>query len=233
MNKDISNSWEKYLGPEFDKAYFKKLEQFVDSEYQEYEIYPPQDSIYRAFNTCSFEDIKVVILGQDPYHGPNQANGLAFSVNDQMKFPPSLRNIYKELNKDLNIPISSKGNLEYWAKQGVLLINATLTVRAKEAGSHQKKGWEEFTDAAIKALSEKREKLVFILWGSYAHKKGLQIDESKHHIIKSVHPSPLSAHRGFFGSQPFSKTNMYLKEQNLAPINWELKDENTQTNLKF
>lgn len=225
MNKNISDSWKDHLSLEFDKTYFKRLEQFVDDEYQENEVYPPQESIFRAFNTCPFEEIKVVILGQDPYHGPNQANGLAFSVNDKMRFPPSLRNIYKELNKDLNIPISSKGNLESWAKQGVLLINATLTVRANEAGSHQKKGWEEFTDAAIKALSEKRKKLVFILWGSYAHKKGLQIDQSKHHIIKSVHPSPLSAHRGFFGSKPFSQTNSYLKAQNIEPINWELKSE--------
>ena len=225
MNKNISDSWKKYLNPEFDKTYFKQLEQFVDSEYQEHEIYPPQEHIFKAFNTCPFQNIKVIILGQDPYHGSNQANGLAFSVNDKMKFPPSLRNIYKELNKDLNIPISSKGNLEDWAKQGVLLINATLTVKANEAGSHQNKGWEKFTDAVINTLSQKREKLVFILWGSYAHKKGLQIDKSKHHIIKSAHPSPLSAHRGFFGSKPFSQTNTYLRAQNLEPIDWVLKPE--------
>ena len=225
MNKNISDSWKKYLNPEFDKTYFKQLEQFVDSEYQEHEIYPPQEHIFKAFNTCPFQNIKVIILGQDPYHGSNQANGLAFSVNDKMKFPPSLRNIYKELNKDLNIPISSKGNLEDWAKQGVLLINATLTVKANEAGSHQNKGWEKFTDAVISTLSQKREKLVFILWGSYAHKKGLQIDKSKHHIIKSAHPSPLSAHRGFFGSKPFSQTNTYLRAQNLEPIDWVLKPE--------
>ncbi|MFT5749386.1 MAG: uracil-DNA glycosylase [Ancylomarina sp.] len=231
MDKNISDSWKEHLSPEFDKGYFKQLEQFVDDEYQENEIYPPQELIFKAFNTCPFEDIKVVILGQDPYHGPNQANGLAFSVNDKMRFPPSLRNIYKELNKDLNIPISSKGNLEDWAKQGVLLINATLTVKANEAGSHQHKGWEEFTDAAIKALSEKREKLVFILWGSYAHKKGLQIDRKKHFILKSAHPSPLSAHRGFFKSQPFSQTNTYLKEQGLEPIDWELKSEEEQKTL--
>jgi len=233
MNKNISESWKVHLETEFEKPYFKQLERFVDNEYQEHEIFPPQEFIFKAFNTCPFEDIKVVILGQDPYHGPKQANGLAFSVNNEMKFPPSLRNIYKEINKDLNIPISSKGNLEDWAKQGVLLINATLTVRANEAGSHQKKGWEEFTDAAIKALSEKREKLVFILWGSYAQKKGIQIDNNKHHIIKSAHPSPLSAHRGFFGSKPFSQTNNYLIKQGLKPIDWELKSEMTQKSLDF
>ena len=233
MNKNINESWKKYLEAEFEKPYFKQLERFVDNEYQEHEIYPPQELIFRAFNSCSFNQIKVVILGQDPYHGPKQANGLAFSVNDEMKFPPSLRNIYKEMNQDLNIPISSKGNLEDWAKQGVLLINATLTVRANEAGSHQKKGWEEFTDAAIKALSEQREQLVFILWGSYAQKKGAQIDSTKHHIIKSAHPSPLSAHRGFFGSKPFSQTNKYLREQGLEPINWELKHESVQKSLNF
>jgi len=233
MNKNINESWKKYLEAEFEKPYFKQLERFVDNEYQEHEIYPPQELIFRAFNSCSFNQIKVVILGQDPYHGPKQANGLAFSVNDEMKFPPSLRNIYKEMNQDLNIPISSKGNLEDWAKQGVLLINATLTVRANEAGSHQKKGWEEFTDAAIKALSEQREQLVFILWGSYAQKKGAQIDSTKHHIIKSAHPSPLSAHRGFFGSKPFSQTNKYLREQGLEPINWELKHESAQKSLNF
>jgi len=233
MNKNINESWKKYLEAEFEKPYFKQLERFVDNEYQEHEIYPPQELIFRAFNSCSFNQIKVVILGQDPYHGPKQANGLAFSVNDEMKFPPSLRNIYKAMNQDLNIPISSKGNLEDWAKQGVLLINATLTVRANEAGSHQKKGWEEFTDAAIKALSEQREQLVFILWGSYAQKKGSQIDSTKHHIIKSAHPSPLSAHRGFFGSKPFSQTNRYLREQGLEPINWELKHESAQKSLNF
>jgi len=233
MHKNINDSWKAHLETEFDKSYFKQLEHFVDDEYQEHEIYPPQELIFKAFNSCPFEDIKVVILGQDPYHGPKQANGLAFSVNDEMKFPPSLRNIYKEINKDLNIPISSKGNLEDWAKQGVLLINATLTVRANEAGSHQKKGWEEFTDAAIKALSEKREKLVFILWGSYAQKKGVQIDSSKHHIIKSAHPSPLSAHRGFFGSKPFSQTNNYLTKQGLEPIDWELKNKIEQKSLDF
>lgn len=233
MHKNISDSWKAHLETEFEKSYFKQLEDFVDIEYQDHEVYPPQEFIFKAFNTCSFEDIKVVILGQDPYHGPNQANGLAFSVNDEMKFPPSLRNIYKELQSDLNIPISSKGNLEDWAKQGVLLINATLTVRANKAGSHQKKGWEEFTDAAIKALSEKRDKLVFILWGSYAQKKGIQIDANKHYIIKSAHPSPLSAHRGFFGSKPFSQTNNYLTKQGLKPIDWELKHENAQTSLNF
>ncbi|RXQ87760.1 uracil-DNA glycosylase [Ancylomarina salipaludis] len=233
MDKNISEGWKAQLESEFEKPYFKKLERFVDDEYQNNEIYPPQNLIFRAFNSCPFNHIKVVILGQDPYHGPNQANGLAFSVNDEMRFPPSLRNIYKEMNQDLNIPISSKGNLDDWAKQGVLLINATLTVRANEAGSHQKKGWEEFTDAAIKVLSEKREKLVFILWGSYAQKKGEQIDSKKHHIIKSAHPSPLSAHRGFFGSKPFSQANKYLIKQGLEPIDWDLKHENAQRSLNF
>jgi len=233
MDLNISNSWKNHLEQEIEKPYFIKLKRFIDEEYQDKEIYPPRELIFKAFEACPFDKVKVVILGQDPYHGPDQANGLSFSVNDNMKYPPSLRNIYKELKNDLDLPMSQSGNLEQWAKQGVLLLNATLTVRANEAGSHQKMGWEDFTDAAIKALSEKREKLVFVLWGSYAQKKGSQIDAGKHHIIKSAHPSPLSAHRGFFGSKPFSQTNKFLIEQGLDPIDWELKYENAQTSLDF
>lgn len=223
MEININNSWNNHFEHEFEKPYFSELSQFIDDEYQDKKIYPPKELIFRAFETCPFDKVKVVILGQDPYHGPDQANGLGFSVNDNMKYPPSLRNIYKELKNDLDLPMSQKGNLEQWAHQGVLLINATLTVRANEAGSHQKKGWEDFTDAAIKALSEEKENLVFILWGAYAQKKGAQIDKKKHLVLESTHPSPLSAHRGFLGCKHFSKTNTYLQKQGLEAIDWEVK----------
>ncbi|MFA6361719.1 MAG: uracil-DNA glycosylase, partial [Candidatus Shapirobacteria bacterium] len=217
----IEASWKKVLQQEFDEEYFGKLVEFVKSEYQKSTIYPPAEFIFNAFNLTSFDKVKVVILGQDPYHDVNQANGLAFSVNDEIKIPPSLVNIYKEIESDLGQKTLNKnGNLENWAKQGVLMLNATLTVQAHMAGSHQNKGWENFTDAVIKILSEQKENLVFILWGSYAQKKGSVINESKHLVIKSVHPSPLSAYNGFFGSKPFSQTNAYLIFNDKEPINW-------------
>lgn len=220
MEVTIESSWKKVLKEEFDKPYFKNLTEFVKSEYQSQIIYPPGNKIFAAFDQTSFEKVNVVIIGQDPYHGPNQANGLCFSVQDGIPFPPSLRNIFKELNSDLGLPIPQSGNLERWANQGVFLLNATLTVRASQAGSHQKKGWEEFTDVVIQKLSGEKEKLVFILWGAYAQKKGNVIDPSKHLVIKSAHPSPLSAHNGFFGSKPFSQTNHFLKSIGKSEIDW-------------
>lgn len=220
MDVKIESSWKEALKDEFDKPYFKQLVEFVKSEYQSQTVYPPGNRIFSAFDFTPFDEVEVVIIGQDPYHGPNQANGLSFSVADDVRHPPSLQNIFKELNDDLNVPIPQSGNLERWAKQGVLMLNATLTVRGSQAGSHQNKGWEIFTDAVIKNLSDKKEKLVFILWGAYAQKKGSIIDASKHFIIKSAHPSPFSAYNGFFGSKPFSKTNEYLKNNNLNEIKW-------------
>lgn len=221
MDVKIEESWKKVLQKEFDEDYFFKLVEFVKSEYQKSAVYPPAKFIFNAFELTPFDKVKVVILGQDPYHGPNQANGLAFSVNDGVKIPPSLINIYKEIEKDLGQKtINTNGNLENWAKQGVLMLNATLTVQANMAGSHQKKGWEKFTDTVIKVLSDQKENLVFILWGSYAQNKGSIIDESKHLVIKSAHPSPLSAYNGFFGSKPFSQTNTYLIFKEKEPINW-------------
>lgn len=220
MNVQIEPSWKTKLADEFEKPYFKKLADFVRDEYQQTRIYPPPKQVFSAFDHAPFDKVRVVILGQDPYHGPGQANGLCFSVSDGVKIPPSLRNIYKELESDLGIPPKETGDLEHWAEQGVFLLNATLTVRASQAGSHQKKGWEEFTDAVIQKLSDEKEKLVFILWGAYAHRKGGIINETKHLIIKSPHPSPFSADRGFFGSKPFSKTNDYLELQGFEPINW-------------
>lgn len=220
MTVQIEPSWKHQLSDEFEKPYFKQLTDFVRSEYQSKRVYPPPKKIFSAFDYAPFDEVKVVILGQDPYHGPNQANGLCFSVSDDIKVPPSLQNIYKELEADLGIPIRQSGNLEPWAKQGVFLLNATLTVVASNAGSHQKKGWEEFTDAVIKKLSDEKEHLVFILWGAYAQKKGEVIDPVKHLIIKSPHPSPFSAHSGFFGSKPFSKTNEYLNKYQIEPIAW-------------
>lgn len=216
----IEESWRKVLEEEFSKEYFKKLTEFVKGEYGKYTIYPPAGRIFNAFDLCKFDDVKVVILGQDPYHGPKQANGLSFSVSEGIPLPPSLRNIYKELKNDLGVQPPESGNLERWAKQGVLLLNATLTVKAGNAGSHQGKGWEEFTDAVIGILSEKKENLVFILWGAYAQKKISLIDVFKHQIIESPHPSPFSADRGFFGSKPFSKANEYLSRSGAAPIDW-------------
>jgi uracil-DNA glycosylase len=220
MTVRIDPSWHQVLESEFQKPYFTNLTSFVKSEYKNQVVYPPGKLIFSAFDTTPFDKVKVVILGQDPYHGDGQANGLAFSVSDNIPVPPSLQNIYKEIHADLGIPIKKTGNLESWAKQGVLLLNATLTVRAHTAGSHQKHGWEQFTDSVIKVLSDKKENLVFLLWGTYAQKKGAVIDENKHLVLKAPHPSPLSAHNGFFGCRHFSQANMYLALHGLEPINW-------------
>ena len=220
MNVQIEETWKQVLQPEFDKDYFAALTNFVRQEYHTTTVYPPGALIFNAFNLCPFERVKVVIIGQDPYHGPGQAHGLCFSVNDGVQMPPSLQNIFKEIHDDLGSPIPSTGNLTRWAEQGVLLLNATLTVRAHQAGSHQRRGWEEFTDAVIRKLAEEREHLVFILWGAYAQKKGAFIDRSKHLVLTSVHPSPLSAYHGFFGNHHFSRANAYLVEHGLSPINW-------------
>jgi uracil-DNA glycosylase len=220
MNVKLHPSWKAHLDHEFTAPYFQQLADFVKNQYQQTTVYPHPKEIFKALDLCPFEAVKVVILGQDPYHGPGQANGLAFSVSDTIPIPPSLQNIYKELHSDLGKPIPKTGNLEVWAKQGVLLLNATLTVRAHEAGSHQQKGWELFTDAVIRALSEERENLVFLLWGNYAQKKGAIIHKQKHLILTSPHPSPLSAHQGFFGCRHFSKTNIYLMLHGQEPITW-------------
>ena len=220
MNVQIEESWKQHLAPEFEKDYFIRLTEFVRSEYQTATIYPPGRFIFNAFNLCPFDKVKVVIIGQDPYHGPGQAHGLCFSVNDGVPFPPSLQNIFKEIQSDLGAPIPTSGNLTRWANQGVLLLNATLTVRAHQAGSHQRRGWEEFTDAAIRVLAEQRENIVFILWGSYAQKKGAFIDRNKHLVLASAHPSPLSAYNGFFGNMHFSRTNEYLQAHGQTPIEW-------------
>ena len=220
MDVRIEPSWKILLQEEFEKDYFKNLALFVKEEYQKHRIFPPGSQIFNAFNFCSLDQTKVVIIGQDPYHGPGQANGLCFSVAEGVRMPPSLVNIFKELKNDLDKDIPPHGSLERWAKQGVLLLNATLTVRASTPGSHQNKGWEDFTDTVIKKLSEEKEGLVFILWGAYAQKKGSVIDQGKHYIIESAHPSPFAAHRGFFGSKPFSKTNAYLLKNGKEAINW-------------
>lgn len=222
MDVKIEASWKQVLNNEFEKDYFIKLTEFVKNEYATKTIYPPKSQIFSTFDYTSFDDVKVVIIGQDPYHGEGQANGLSFSVADGVKIPPSLRNIYKELKTDLGIIESTSGNLEAWAKQGVLLLNATLTVEAANAGSHQNKGWEDFTDAVIKLLSEEKENLVFVLWGSYAQKKGKKINREKHFVIESAHPSPLSVYRGFWDSKPFSKTNEYLKSKHMQEIDWKI-----------
>ncbi len=216
----IEESWKRHLHTEFSKEYFQLLSAFVRDEYKHHTIYPSPKDIFRAFDLCPFEHVNVVIIGQDPYHGPDQANGLSFAVHEGVRLPPSLQNIFKEITSDLGITPNTHGDLSRWAEQGVLLLNATLTVRANTPGSHQKKGWEEFTDAAIKALSDGRENLVFILWGNYAKHKGAIIDRKKHYVIESPHPSPFSAHQGFFGSKPFSKTNEYLLRQGKTPIDW-------------
>lgn len=220
MDVKIEESWKQKLSQEFNKEYFIKLTDFVRAEYHRTTIFPPGSQIFEAFNATPFDKVKVVIIGQDPYHDFHQANGLCFSVNDDIPFPPSLANIFKELHDDLGVEIPQTGNLLRWAKQGVLLLNSTLTVQAHMAGSHQNKGWETFTDEVIMRLAQDREKLVFILWGSYAIRKGAFIDRTKHCVITSPHPSPLSAYRGFFGSKPFSKTNAYLVSQGIEPINW-------------
>jgi len=220
MDVRIEAGWKQALKEEFQKPYFDKLMGFVREEYGNRRIFPPGRQIFNAFDRCPFSGVKVVILGQDPYHGPGQANGLCFSVNDNIPKPPSLINIFRELETDLGISQPPTGNLEKWADQGVLLLNATLTVRAHQAGSHQGRGWEQFTDRAIELLATQRSNLVFILWGSYAHKKGALIDSSRHLVISTAHPSPLSAHRGFFGSRPFSRANLYLQKHGKVPIDW-------------
>ena len=220
MNVRIDPSWQQRLQSEFDKPYFEALTSFVRHEYATKTIYPPGRQIFAAFDACPFDRVKVVILGQDPYHEPNQAHGLCFSVNDQVPFPPSLQNIFKEIESDLGIPVPQSGNLTRWAQQGVLLLNATLTVEAHRAASHQGKGWETFTDAVIHKLAEERDHLVFILWGAYAQRKGEFIDRNRHLVLQSPHPSPLSAHRGFFGNHHFSQTNNYLSAHGIEPIQW-------------
>lgn len=217
----IEPSWKRQLEEEFSKPYFSALTQFVHEEYSQHQCFPPGKLIFNAFNLCPFDKVKVVIIGQDPYHDVGQAHGLSFSVNDGVPFPPSLQNIFKEIESDLGTPVPASGNLTRWAEQGVLLLNATLTVRAHQAGSHQRRGWEEFTDAAIRALSRERANLVFILWGGYARSKMSLIDTSKHLVLQSVHPSPLSANRGgWFGNRHFSRANTYLSEHGVAPIVW-------------
>jgi len=220
MDVKIEKTWKTQLEKEFEKDYFLKLKQYVHSEYEQHTVFPEGKLIFNAFDHCPFEQVRVIILGQDPYHEPGQAHGLCFSVQEGTVLPPSLQNIYKEIRTDEGFEPLKSGNLERWANQGVLLLNATLTVRAHLAGSHQKKGWETFTDAVIHTLAEKRTGLVFILWGAYAQKKCSFIDETKHLVLKSVHPSPLSAHRGFFGNKHFSKANEYLMSQGLVPIDW-------------
>ncbi|MEO6287714.1 MAG: uracil-DNA glycosylase [Dyadobacter sp.] len=221
MDVKIEQSWKEHLAPEFEKPYFTSLTAFVKDEYKSKQIFPPAKQIFNAFNFCSFDACKVVILGQDPYHGIGQANGLCFSVNDGVRMPPSLINIFKEIKEDLGQSVPPTGNLERWAKQGVLLLNATLTVQSGAAGSHQNKGWERFTDSVIKCLSDNKENLVFMLWGKYAQDKGSIINASKHHILKARHPSPMSANNGgWFGTHHFSKANEYLKAQGLDEINW-------------
>ncbi|MDD2245496.1 MAG: uracil-DNA glycosylase [Proteiniphilum sp.] len=220
MDVKLEQSWKYRLDKEFKKPYFKELTDFVKQEYSNKTIYPPAKLIFNAFDSCPFDEVKVVIVGQDPYHEPGQAHGLCFSVNNGVQIPPSLINIYKEIENDLGKPVPRSGNLERWAKQGVLLLNATLTVQAHRAGSHQGKGWEEFTDAVIRHLAEDRDHLVFILWGAYAQRKGATIDANRHLILKSPHPSPLSAHRGFFGNKHFSKANDYLQAHGKKPVDW-------------
>jgi len=222
IEPQIEEGWKNALWDSFQSESFRNLRTFLQNEYESHKVFPLKKNILRAFNATPFESVKAVILGQDPYHNDNQANGLCFSVNPGIDFPPSLKNIYKELSEDMKIPYPQHGDLQNWTKEGVLLLNATLTVRAHQAGSHQKKGWEELTDDAIKAISKYREGIVFILWGAYARKKEVLIDTDKHFVLSSVHPSPLSAHRGFFGCKHFSKTNDILIENGKKPINWEI-----------
>lgn len=222
VNPIIEESWKSALAEQFAAPYFAQLKQFLVTEKQQFVVYPPGPQIFNAFNLTPFDKVKVVIIGQDPYHEPGQAHGLCFSVQPGTKFPPSLMNIFQELQSDLGIPMPQNGNLEKWAQQGVLLLNATLTVRAHQAGSHQRRGWELFTDAAISQLSQKRSGIVFLLWGSYAQAKIQLIDSSKHFILTAPHPSPLSAYRGFFGCKHFSKTNELLVQSGQTPIDWSL-----------
>lgn len=220
MDVKIEPSWKEILADEFEKPYFSLLTSFVKKEYQSTRCYPPAPLIFNAFNLCPFDKVKVVIIGQDPYHGYGQAHGLCFSVNDGVQFPPSLVNIFKEIERDLQIPFPKSGNLTRWANQGVFLLNATLSVREGMAGSHQNKGWEEFTDRVIKEISDKKSNVVFMLWGSYAQRKGTVIDTRKHLVLKAVHPSPLSAYRGFIGCGHFRQANDYLASKGLTPIQW-------------
>lgn len=220
MDVKIESSWKNLLAEEFSKPYFEELAAFVKEEYQSKKVFPPPKDIFKAFDLCPLDKVKVVILGQDPYHGPGQAHGLCFSVNQDIPMPPSLVNIYKEIQSDLGGENPAHGNLEHWAEQGVFLLNATLTVIAHNAGSHQKKGWETFTDEVIRLISEKKEHVVFMLWGAYAQDKAWMIDESKHLILKAPHPSPLSAHRGFFGCKHFSQANDYLSSKGSEKIEW-------------
>jgi uracil-DNA glycosylase len=220
MDVKIEESWKAVLTDEFQKDYFSRLTDFIKTEYKTTKIYPPAKLIFNAFDQCPFDNLKVVILGQDPYHGPDQAHGLCFSVNDGVDFPPSLRNIFKELKNDLGKEIPLTGNLINWAKQGVLLLNATLTVRANQAGSHQNKGWEQFTDAVINKINEHKNHVVFILWGNYAISKAKFVDQNKHLVLSSVHPSPLSASRGFFGNKHFSRANEFLVKNGIGSVSW-------------
>jgi uracil-DNA glycosylase len=220
MEIRIEASWKQRLMPEFEKEYFARLVDFVKEEYRTTTIYPPGGLIFNAFDLCPFENVKAVIIGQDPYHGKGQAHGLCFSVRDGVAFPPSLMNIFKEVESDMGYKPFPTGNLGRWARQGVLLLNATLTVRAHQAGSHQRKGWEEFTDSVIKILNNEKENLVFFLWGAYAQRKGASIDKSKHLVLESVHPSPLSAYNGFFGNRHFSRCNEYLISKGIQAIDW-------------
>ena len=220
MNVRIKDSWKESLGDEFEKEYFSELTEFIRKEYKTQRVFPKGKHIFKSFNLCPFSCVKVVLLGQDPYHGLGQAHGLSFSVTEGIPIPPSLANIFKEISRDLTIPIPSNGNLKRWAKQGVLLLNSILTVRAHNAGSHKGKGWETFTDSVIKILSDRKDHLVFLLWGSFAKSKLPLINCDKHLALLSTHPSPLSAHRGFNGCSHFSKTNLYLKEKSIQPIDW-------------
>lgn len=218
----VGNNWDKILDEEYHKEYFKKIVKFINKEYKEKEIFPPKPRILRALSLTDYDDVKVVILGQDPYHGVGEANGLAFAVSNGVKLPPSLKNIYKELYDDMGIPVSNVGNLECWAKEGVLLLNAVLTVEKDKPASHKNLGWENFTDAIIKKLNEKDTPVVFILWGNFARSKKSFITNPKHLVIESTHPSPFSANYGFFGSKPFSKTNKFLRENNIKEIDWKV-----------
>ena len=220
MDVRIAEDWKELLREEFEKPYFAKLVDFVKSEYASKQIFPAARNIFRAFDKCPLDKLKVVIIGQDPYHGDGQANGLCFSVDDGVDFPPSLRNIFKEVAEDIGKPVPESGNLDRWAEQGVLMLNAVLTVRAHEAASHAGQGWEQFTDAVVRLIAEKKEGVVYMLWGSYAQKKGAMVNTSRNLVLKAVHPSPLSVYRGFFGSRHFSKANVYLVGQGKSPIEW-------------
>lgn len=220
MDVRIAEDWKELLREEFEKPYFAELVDFVKAEYASHQIFPAARNIFRAFDKCPLENLKVVIIGQDPYHGDGQANGLCFSVDDGVDFPPSLRNIFKEVAEDTGTPVPTSGNLDRWAEQGVLMLNAVLTVRAHEAASHAGRGWEKFTDAVVRQIAEKKEGVVYMLWGSYAQKKGAMVDTSRNLVLKAVHPSPLSVYRGFFGSRHFSKANDYLLSRGRGPIVW-------------